>query len=198
MPNEPLVPDLLIAERFLHCLDPRGIFTFQTFSDKESDKRTFMGEDGSQKTYDPNAHVFHGTLEEHGLTLGMLNLRGVGVFVMINEGDGVVHDGFKTCRTRASVVAVRSLFVDLDGAPLEPVMASALPPDAVVESSPGRWHAYWLARGLPLHDFKRRQQQIAQKFNGDSQVCDLPRVMRIPGFYHHKREPFMSRLVLPE
>lgn len=197
MPSHLLVPDLFMSERYLNLLDPRGVFTFQTFSDKDSDKRTFIGRDGKPKTFDPNARVFHGTLAEHGLKLGTLNQQGVGIFVMVNQGDGITHTGFKTCRTTASVIAVRSLFADLDGAPLGPVM-NKLIPHILVESSPRRWHCYWLTHDLPLSEFKRRQQQIAQKFNADPKVCDLPRVMRLPGFYHHKREPFMTRLVRPE
>jgi hypothetical protein len=81
--------------------------------------------------------------------------------------------------------------------PLEPVL-EALEPDIVVESSPDRWHSYWLVDGLPLKDFCRHQKQVAAKFNGDPSVHDLPRVMRVPGFFHHKGEPFMSRLVRPE
>jgi len=184
----PITPDLDQARRFLELLDPRGVFTFQTFSDRKEDKK------GS---FDPNARVFHGTLDEHGPRLVELNQQGVGVFVMVNEGDGVVHDGFKTCRTKANVIAVRALFVDLDGAPLEPVL-EALPPDIVVESSPGKWHGYWLDDGAPLEDFERRQKQLAAKFNGDPSVHDLPRVMRVPGFFHFKGEPFMSQLVRPE
>ena len=183
-----LHPDLATADRFLNALDPRGVFTFQTFSDRKEDKK------GS---FDPNAHVFHGTLAEHGPRLVELNQRGVGIFVMVNEGDGQVHDGYKTCRTKANVIAIRALFVDLDGAPLEPVL-EALPPDIVVESSPGKWHGYWLVDGLPLEEFERRQKQLAAKFGGDPSVHDLPRVMRVPGFFHFKGEPFMSRLVGPE
>ena len=183
-----LHPDLAMADRFLNALDPLGVFTFQTFSDRKEDKK------GS---FDPNARVFHGTLAEHGQQLVELNQQGVGVFVMVNEGDGQVHDGYKTRRTKANVVRVRALFVDLDGAPLEPVR-EALEPDIIVESSPGKWHGYWLIDDVPLEDFERRQKQLAAKFNGDPSVHDLPRVMRVPGFFHHKHEPYMSRLVRPE
>ena len=185
MTLRPPVPNLQMAERFLKPLDPRGIYTFQTFDDSEA-KRPAL------------SRVLHGTFEQHKVELSRLNAAGAGIFVMVNEGDGVVHEGYKTCRTRASVVAVRALFVDLDGAPLDPVLRS-LPPDIIVESSAGRWHAYWLVRDVPLKDFELRQKQIAAKFGGDTKVCDLPRVMRVPGFFHQKHEPsFMSRLVRPE
>lgn len=116
---------------------------------------------------------------------------------MINKGDGIVHDGKKTCRCADNVIAIRSLFADLDGSPLEPLLECSQP-DIIVESSPGRWHAYYLTNDCPLDAFKLRQQQIARKFNSDPKVCDLPRVMRLPGFWHQKDAPFMSRIVYPE
>ena len=32
-------------------------------------------------------------------------------------------------------------------------------------------------------------------FKSDDKVHDLPRVMRLPGFWHHKKEPFMSKII---
>ena len=180
-----LTPSLAEANRFLHLLDPQGEFTFQTFDDDKDRK-------------DPRlARVLHGTLAQHARALIGLQARRAGVFVMVNRGDGVVHPNESTCRAGASVVAVRALFADLDGAPLEPVRA-ALHPDIVVESSPERWHCYWLTEDCPLDDFKRRQKQIAAKFGSDPVVNDLPRVMRLPGFLHLKSEPFLTRVIYPE
>jgi hypothetical protein len=176
--------DLAQAQRFLDLLDRSGVFTFQTF------------DDAATKSHRLN-RVLHGTLAQHADEMAKLNARGAGIFVMVNRGDGVVHSGAKTCRTVANVVAVRGLFADLDGAPLGPAR-EALTPDIVVESSPKRWHCYWLTDDCPLGDFKDRQRQIAARFGGDSKVCDLPRVMRLPGFLHQKGEPFMTRVVYPE
>lgn len=180
--QQALVPDLDQAQRFLAALDPGLVFTFQTFDDN-ADRKDFR-----------LAKVLHGTLAEHQAELTKLQQQGAGVFVMVNRGDGVVHKGKKTCRCAASVVAVRALFVDLDGAPLKPVL-EALKPDIVAESSPGRWHAYWLTNDCPLEEFTLRQKQIAERFSGDPTVCDLPRVMRMPGFWHQKQEPFLTKLI---
>ena len=173
------------AEKFLTILDSTGVFTFQTFDDDKNRK-------------DPSlARVLHGTLQDCAPELLRLQDRGAGAFVMVNRGDGVLHPGNRTCRTAANVIVVRALFLDLDGSPMEPVLA-ALQPDMVLESSPGRWHCYWLVSNCPLADFKARQQQIAVKFNGDRSVNDLPRVMRLPGFLHQKAAPFRTRVAFPE
>jgi hypothetical protein len=173
------------AKKFLDILDASGVFTFQTFDDDKDRKDHHL------------ARVFHGTLEQHTEDLFRLQACGAGVFVMINRGDGVIHPGRSTCRTKANVVAVRSLFADLDGAPLQPVLA-AMQPDIVVESSRERWHCYWLTDDCPLGEFTLRQQQIAAKFGSDPAVKDLPRVMRLPGFLHQKGEPFLTRVIYPE
>ena len=90
---------------------------------------------------------------------------------------------------------VRALFVDLDGAPLEPVLNSGLPkPHIVVESSPGKFHVYWLVADVAPKDFTACQKALAERCNGDD-VSDPPRVMRLPGFIHRKGAPFRSRIV---
>ena len=175
--------DLCQVAQFLGLLDPVCSFTFQVFPES----------DGA-RVY---AAVFHGSLEQHASRLMALNEQGGGIFVMVNAGDGVIRRGEKTCRTAANVQRVRAVFVDLDGAPIAPVLESALLPDWVVQSSPGRWHAYWKVADCPLERFGTAHSVLAQRFDGDSAVKDLPRVMRIPDFYHRKATPFMSALYLP-
>ena len=179
-----LTPDIVSAKKFLDALDPDGTFTFQTFDDDKERRDLRL------------ARVLHGTLDQHTDALVRLQQQGAGIFVMVNKGDGVTHKGNRTCRKAQNVVAVRALFVDLDGAPMQPVL-DALQPDIVVESSPGRWHCYWLVGDCPLAEFKPRQQQLAAKFNGDLAVNDLPRVLRLPGFLHQKDKPVMTRMTYP-
>ncbi len=178
-----LRPDLLQAQRFLDKLDPNGRFTFQTFGDKK--------DPGSMSN--SLARVMHGTLAEHAAELVRLNQAGAGVFVMINEGDGMVREGFKTCRTKANVISIRAVFADLDGAPLGPVLES-LPPTMVIETSPEKYHVYWRALDMPIEVFTPLQEAIAAKFGSDSSVKDLPRVLRIPGFWHQKKAPFLVHI----
>ena len=119
-------PDLRVAERFLTLLDDSAEnFTFQTFDDTPA-KRPGL------------ARVLHGTIEQLGPVLASLNDAGAGIFVMVNVGDG---RGRKT----ENVTGVRAVFADFDGTPLPEVWP--LEPHIVVESSPGRFHAYWLAIG---------------------------------------------------
>jgi hypothetical protein len=176
---------LHIAKAYLHLLDDGSVFTFQSIDDSNA---------GDSRL----ARVFHGPFEQHVDALLNLNANGAGIFVMVNAGDGMIHPGSKTCRTVANVKRVRALFLDLDGAPVAPVLQAAIPPHWVVESSPGRWHAYWRIDDCPLHLFSGAQLALADRFNGDRTVIDLPRVLRIPGFVHRKATPFVSRLFTPD
>lgn len=166
--------DFLTAERFLQALDPAGQFTFQTFDDTPRND-TYL------------ARVFQGTFGEHRDELARLNSAGAGVFITPNKTDG---RGRKT----ENITGVRAVFLDLDGTPLPEEWP--IEPHLIIESSPERFHAYWLLDpGFPLDRFEGVQKALAARFNGDPAVCDLPRVMRLPGFVHRKKEPFQSRIL---
>jgi hypothetical protein len=177
--------DLHMTRSFLNRLAPNEDVTFQTFADNKA-------------TTGWLAKALHGTLNQHADELSSLNQRGAGVFVMANRGDGIVHAGNKTCRTNSNVRSIRALFADADGVPLEPILKIAPPPHIIVESSPGKWHIYWLTHDTPMEEFSDRQMTIAKLFGTDPAVKDLARVMRLPGFLHQKGAPFLTRLVLPE
>ena len=182
------VPDLDQARRFLTLIDEEApAFTFQLATDDPKVKASYpIGPDGKRK--DPLARIIN--LPPDNLeALAIRNKTGAAVWVMVNEGDG-------KGRTEANVTRARSVFADLDGSPLDPVMRCELEPHVIVESSPGKYHAYWFADGLALDRFEGVQRRIATVFNGDS-ICDLPRVMRLPGMVHAKdlSAPFMVRIV---
>ena len=73
-------------------------------------------------------------------------------------------------------------------------------PHIVVESSANRFHVYWKVSNFPLDQFEGVQKRLAKCFGGDN-VHDLPRVLRLPGFIHHKVRygaalpPFVTRIV---
>jgi hypothetical protein len=126
-------PDRTEAERFLKALDPStDRFTFQTFDDNKER----CARNKEEKGFDPFAKIKHGTLARQWKALCDLNNSGAGIFITVNLTD------FKG-RKEENVVAVRAVFVDLDGAPLQPVLDHPLKPHIITESSPGKYHAYW-------------------------------------------------------
>ena len=47
----------------------------------------------------------------------------------------------------------------------------------------------------PLEIFESIEKKLIERFNGDPEVCDLPRIMRLPGFFHQKKEPILVRAI---
>src|SRR5262245_26980844 len=162
-------------------------FTFQTLDDDQTRKEPQL------------TKLVPGRLGDVAERLEQLNQRGAGIYVTVNK----INPGR---RLAANVTAVRALFVDLDGAPLDPVLAWKLPPHIVVESSPGKFHVYWRTDGsVRLEDFSALQRKLASVFDSDPSVCDLPRILRLPGAWHQKvrrdgtrSDPFMTRIIHPE
>jgi Protein of unknown function (DUF3987)/RepB DNA-primase from phage plasmid len=174
------------AERFLAALDPAAErFTFQTFDDdkeREKKNKTAHQKKFPKKEYkSPYARIYHGSLASQWDTLARWNARGAGIFVTVNETD-------LRGRKATNIKRIRAGFADLDGAPLAPVLTDKVlpPPHIVVESSPGRCHPYWLVEGVELKEFATMQKALAAHFHGDKAVHDLPRVLRLPGFFHRK------------
>lgn len=170
-------PDFQEARRFLTLLgEDSEDWTFQTLDDDKTRRDSSL------------TRIFHARQGRVATELAELNAHGAGVFVMVNRGDG-------QGRRAGNIVEVRAVFIDLDGTPVSVIESAPLEPHLVVESSPGRYHIYWRIEGLQLNQFASIQTALASRFRGDPAVKDLPRLMRLPGFYHVKDEPFRTRIV---
>lgn len=181
-----LAPSMKEAERMLDMLDAGGgQFTFQTFDDCKPPRSN-------------TAHIYNGSLEQHFNALHRHNQNGCGVFVTVNQTD-------LSGRKAENIRRVRGLWVDFDTADHERldrlISMDGIPPNLIVESSAGKHHAYWIIEEggeIPLNQFTELQKRLIHLFAGDGAdkaIHDLPRVMRLAGFYHRKGEPFMARVV---
>jgi hypothetical protein len=169
--------DVEDAIRFLDRLSsPNQPHTFQTFDDDKDRKDSAL------------VRIIHGTLDDVLVDLTMLNATGGGIFVCVNATD------FKGRRAE-NVKHIRANCVDLDGAPVEPILMADPPAHVIIETSPDRFSAFWFVDGERLEEFSDIQSRLAVTFNSDPSVHDLPRVMRLPGFFHNKAVPFRSRIV---
>ena len=175
-PRPPI--DFEQASDFLAALAPGETdFTFQTFDDDDTrdEKRPEL------------ARVTHGSLVERLSELSPLSALGAGVFVTVNWTD-------LKGRREANIVAVRAQFADLDGAPLSVLERLRLLPHIIAMTSPSRFHVYWRVNGVETAEFAGLQKRLAALLGSDPSVCDLPRVMRLPGFPHQK-DPAEPHLV---
>lgn len=134
------------------------------------------------------AHNYRGTLSEVANTLIRYNDEGYGIFVTVNATDG--HG-----RELSNIDHVRAHFVDLDNALTAEVnfqRASSNGASFAVMSSPAKFHVYWRVAPYRGNEFFTLiQKKLRQLYDGDERVTDASRVMRVPGFFHHKNEPFM-------
>jgi len=177
--------DLTAAKLFLQQLsqEENPTFAFRAFTD---DKNLLVP--GSP---DPNAVTRYGKFEDLQNDFIRLNNLGAGIFHTVNVTDGKGYG-------KANVTRIRAVFADLDGVDPEPAMKFRMTPNIVVESSKGKFHCYWIvdpSTPLALAMFEPVQKAIADRFKSDPSVCDLGRVLRLPGFFHRKKEPFLVNIV---
>ena len=154
----------------------RDKFEFRCFPDHETlNRRNF-----------PQRMI--GSFDDHKGKLRLLNEAGYGIFVQVNASDGAGNKA-------SNITAAPTFFVDLDGTPRENIDRFGLAPHLVLETSHGKFHSYWRVHDIPVNEFKKVQQRLAKLIGSDPAVCDLPRVMRLPGFLHQKvaDQPFLAR-----
>jgi hypothetical protein len=142
---------------------------------------------------------FFGTIEHYADQLKDLNSKGYGIYYTVNQTIGQ-H------RSKKDIKAVRALWIDDDAKDKTPLGSrSALelpvPPSAIVETSPNKFHKYWFIsqKNLPQWDklvaqWESAQLSLAQHYGGDLSAIDLPRVLRIPGYFNMK-DPSKPSLV---
>lgn len=133
---------------------------------------------------------FTGSYASHRRQLKIENEKKRGVFFIPNEGGHCDKD----------IIRVQAVFMDLDNVPLQPVLdtlvLSGLLPHAIVQSSPGdHHHLYLLVYNVLVERFRTLQRSFIKPFGHDDKVINPSRVMRLPGYFHHKSEPFLTRVI---
>lgn len=169
-----LTPDYEAAEQFLKLLDPTTeAFTFQTFDDNKKRKSGAL------------AQVRHGTLHQHRNELASSNQGGAGIYFAVNETD-------LNGRKGENIVRVRAVWQD-DDAGWQGTFP--IPPHIVVETSPGKFQRYWLVTGLTFDEHRGVMERITAEFGNDKNAKDLPRVLRLPGFFHRKGASHLVQVI---
>lgn len=126
-----------------------------------------------------------GTLSGLADRLSAAQRDGCGIFFCINQTDG-------NGRRRVNIEQARACFIDLDGTNLPAEWA--IEPQLIVETSPGRFHAYWFIEPTTdLNTWSSVQSRLASYYASDPSVTDPPRVLRLSGSWHLKGEPFRVR-----
>lgn len=151
---------------------------FQTFSDKKDGLGPFSAYD--------DIGTLHARLQYE-------NERGSCIAMCINRTDG-------NGRSNDHIVQIRAVWHDHDKADEQPP-EFPLTPTFVVETSKGKFHSYWIvnedwsADDKGRLDFARIMHQMVGRFGSDANAKDLSRVLRVPGFFNQKAEPYPVRIV---
>jgi hypothetical protein len=144
-------------------------------------------------------HEMSGTIGELWSSIGAAAAMGYSAYLFPNEISAEIDHPFAK---DSDIVRVRSHHVDCDaGLPGRCQKPGApntwhLPPSLMVHSSSvvdvdghivEKGQAYWLvADDVPLDEYQAGQQQLIARYQSDPQVCDLKRIMRLPGSIHRK------------
>lgn len=188
-PGESQIDEATIRQyfRFLGQAESIGIEP-----EKEIFSVAYLYDSGPNKGNVPGLGTFHGTVSEI-----------IGKTRELNEGpDGTRQDGRGWAslhttinqtnlsgRRTANIEACRVLVVDLDGVSQEVLdRVLGFNPHAVVQSSEdgaGKFHIYWKIKpgsdGLTLREWQKVQLAIAFEFQGDLNLDQLAKTIRVPG-----------------
>lgn len=190
--------DLDRADKFLNCFR-YDLITLQVQKDRDDARGQgeilWSGEKGSSVT------TYTGALADQPFIsdLKILNRQGFSVWFMVNEGDGVVHEPHDTPRSNRSVTHLTACFIDTDSGSLKKALSwckkRAIDPSIIVNTSPGKYHVYFLLEKEERTDETATKWEAIQRCflsidpNYDQAMTDIARVLRVPFFYHNKKEP---------
>lgn len=128
-----------------------------------------------------HGRTFFGTFREHKARLLTYNDLGYNVFFTVNGTDGVG-------RRAENITRLRCVFADYDnGLPKQ----FALEPTLLVQSSKGRYQAYWniLGECTDFARWGRIERSLVENSGADRNAQDVARIFRVAGTLNHKYEP---------
>ncbi len=120
---------------------------------------------------------FPGSLDDFYQTLRKANNAGAEVYFTVNSS--------RTSRRLITDIShARAVFID-DDKPKETHRTDfPLQPSIIVESSPGKFHYYWLTYTANMPEWKLVQKTLISTYDTDPAIHDYTRVLRLPTFKH--------------
>ena len=128
--------------------------------------------------------------------------NGFGVYFTMNEGNGLaVPDSDNlNCGKRTNITKLKTLAIDTDDADARALEAELiklkLTPTFIIETSPNRYHFYFLldtaqAESENLWMWEALQKKLASLVPKlDQSLADINQLLRLPTFYNLKKRPF--------
>jgi hypothetical protein len=173
------MPDLSQAQRYVQALG--GIDSIEFF-------RALPHATTAKGAQVPKGRKFVGTLDEVAAKLSRWNVsKRCGIYVSANQTNGRGN-------TKSDLVKPRAIFIDDDQGLVDP-SKFPFPPSITIETSPGRYQYIWRVNGMEWAMWDGVQARMVQSWDCDPNAARRNQLLRVPGFYHLKRAPFMSRIV---
>jgi P4 family phage/plasmid primase-like protien len=172
---KPVPKEMMAFKQFLHGKEPVCWQSFQKLPDGTANGKLLYG------NFSPTIRKQLVAENDAGRNIGML--------IQKSGGKG---------RKKEDIVAVFWLFADLDGKnwTVKKLSVLPIPPDLIIQTSPNKYHVYWRIKGCSLEQYQSVMKALAELLGGDPVVCDLVRVMRVPGTINLKYEtPFLAKIL---
>lgn len=194
------------AQRFLDIFD-YNVTTIQVRQDRKQETtpgvELWTGEEGS------SVCAYEGPLTGEELKdvredITLHQNQGLSLWFMVNEGDGDTKEGYVTPRTQQNVTHLTACFVDTDNGDIRKLDKFCnkhdCPYNLKVETSPGKYHIYFLLEKVEATDdnilkweaIQRTLMQVDKLY--DKSLADTSQLLRIPFFYHNKKIPHLIKL----
>lgn len=177
--NNPDTIDLEAARAFLALLDP---------TTKRHHFRVVPEAEGATG----HARNITGSFDRVANDLIEANQAGCAVYISTQAMKG-------DTASSANLKRLRCGWIDLDARQGQklPKQWGMLPPQLVIESSPGSCHCWWTLSDTPTRDdWAGVQRALVKRFKSDpSGATNVAKLLRVPGFLHLKAEPHRVSII---
>lgn len=134
-------------------------------------------------------HHLFGTLDEHWPQILKNQEDGFAFYFVPNKIKATASN-----RRKTAVEKIRYIVLDFDQkertVTFEEILHIAPRPHMVVETSPGKYHAYWRVDDIDQNTGEDINRRMAYALGADRGVHSSDHVFRVPGGVHQKGEPF--------
>lgn len=160
--------------------DDNAFIYVRCFDDKRSSNR---------------AEKFRFTLSEYNkkyFELKRNNEMNMGIFFVVNGGGQTDKEVISSGKCQAQFMEIDDYPQDIQ---IKIINAFPLRPSVIVKTKKSL-HTYWLLDSYAdIRRFRGIQKKFIELFKADEVIQNESRVMRFPGFYHNKQDPFMVEII---
>lgn len=134
------------------------------------------------------AQTRYGSIHDPEMRAWMDGMQHAGFAIHVTVQEMLGHD-----RKAENLKRIRVVFAEMDQPQAAPWPVD---PSFSVNTSPDKWHHYWLVQNMDPLTFRGIMQRMVDSYGSDQGVIDYSRVLRLAGTLHLKGAPYRVGLVL--